>query len=164
MKRNLLPLMFFAAFGLLAVAIAVDCVRLAADAHDRVRLADDELKKHEVRLAKLLASSPQLSPEVKSALAAHETAVDTPARRAAYDDLVTSFRTSMSQSLDATNPLMRKFMDDTTGAINRRQLAEKPYEEELAAYDAYLTSWRGRIARMFSSAARVDFKKSGDSN
>ena len=160
MKRNLLPLMFFAAFALLAVAIAVDCVRLAADARDRVRMADDELKKHEVRLTKLLASSPQLSPEVKSAIATHEAAADIPSRHAAYDNVVTSFQKTMSQSLDATNPLDRKFMDDTAGAINRRQVAEKPYNEELAAYQAYLDSWRGQIARWFSTPAASDYQKS----
>ncbi len=153
--------MFLAAFSLLAVAIAVDCVRLAADARDRVRLADEELKKHEVRLAKLLASSPQLSPEVESAIAAHETAADILARHAAYDDLVASFRKTMSGSIDATNQLARKFMDDTAGAINRREIAEKPYEDESAAYETYLASWRGQIARMFSPAARTDFKAAG---
>ena len=157
MKRNLLPLLFLAAFSLLAVAVAVDCVRLAADARDRVRMADDELKKHEDRLATLVAGSPQLSPEAKIALATYRTADDPTARHAAYEQLVTNFRQTMSQTIDATNPLDRKFMDDTAGAINRREIAEKPYEEESAAYQAYLRSSRGRIARMFSSAARADF-------
>ena len=64
----------------------------------------------------------------------------------------------MSAAIDATNPLDRKFMDDTTGAINRRQVAEKPYDEESAAYQAYLASWRGQIARMISPVARADAK------
>ncbi len=158
MKYSLLPLIFLVAFGLLAAAVAVDCVRLASDARSRVRLADDELKKHEDRLATLIAGSPQLSPEVKTALATYRTADDPPARHAAYQQLVTIFRQTMSQTIDATNPLMRKFMDDTAGTINRREIAEKPYEEEYAAYRGYLASWRGRIARMFSPAARADFK------
>ena len=62
----------------------------------------------------------------------------------------------MSTTLDATNPLDRKFMDDTAGAINRRQVAEKPFDKELAAYQAYLQSWRGTIARMISPVARAD--------
>lgn len=162
MKRNLLPIIFLTTFGLLAVAIAVDCVRLAADARDRVRMADDELKKHEDRLATLLAGSPQLSPEVKTALAAYRTADDPTARHTAYQQLVTNFRQTMSQTIDATNPLDRKFMDDTAGAINRREIAEKPFDEEQAAYQAYLASWRGQIARVFSPAARADFKSAGD--
>ncbi len=164
MKRNLLPLMFLAAFGLLAVAIAVDCVRLAADARDRVRLADDELKKHEDRLATLLAGSPQASAEVKTAITAYRTAADPSARHAAYQELVASFRQTMSTAIDATNPLDRKFMDDTAGAINRREIAEKPYDEESAAYQAYLTNWRGQIARWFSSAARADVNVASKTN
>ena len=78
------------------------------------------------------------SPEAKTALAAYRTADDLTARHAAYQQLVTSFRQTMSQTIDATNPLDRKFMDDTAGAINRREIAEKPYEEEFTAYQAYL--------------------------
>jgi hypothetical protein len=156
MKRNLLPLIFLAAFSLLAVAIAVDCVRLAADAAERTRLADAELIKHETRLAKLLESSPLATPEVKQAVANYRSAKDWPTRHAAYESLTSSFQQSMSGKLDATNPLDRKFMDDMAGAINRRQVAEKPFDQELAAYQAYLNSWRGQIARWFSPVAYAD--------
>jgi len=156
MKRNLLPLMFFAAFALLAIAIAVDCVRLADDARRRVQLADQELQKHEDRLAVLLAASPEATPEVKDAIANFRAADSPQARRAAYQAMVSTFQQTMAGQLDATNPIARKFMDDTAGAINRQQIAEKPYEEELAAYQAYLASWRGQIARWFSSVARAD--------
>jgi hypothetical protein len=156
MKRYLLPLIFFAAFGLLAVAIAVDCVRLAGDARHRVRLADDELAKYEDRLATLLANSPHVTPEVKTAIAAYRTAADPPARQAAYRQLVATFQQTMSGSVDPTNPLDRKFMDETAGAINRREVAEQPFQEESAAYQQYLASWRGQIARLFSPTARAD--------
>jgi len=158
MKRNLLPLIFFAVFGLLAVAIAVDCVRLANDAKSRVMLADAELIKHETRLAKLLDASPQATPEAKEAVANYRSAKTWQARHEAYEALTSTFHQTMSGSLDATNPLVRKFMDDTAGAINRREIAEKPFDEERAAYRAYLASWRGSIARLFSPAARTDFK------
>lgn len=156
MKRNLLPLMFFAAFALLAVAIAVDCVRLASATAERVQLADVELIKHEKRLVSLLDASPHATPEVKSALADYRAARDVESRHAVYERLATSFQQTMSTTLDATNPLDRKFMDDTAGAINRRQVAEKSFDEELAARQAYLHSWRGTIARMISPAARAD--------
>jgi hypothetical protein len=54
----------------------------------------------------------------------------------------------------------RKFMDDAAGAMNRREVAQKQYDEELAAYQHYLNSWRGSVARMFSSQARLDAKVS----
>ena len=160
MKRYLLPLILLSAFALLAIAIVVDCVRLAGDARGRLDTADGELQKHEERLVTLLAASPQVTPQVKDAIAAYRAANDLQARHAAYQQVVASFRQTMNGAADATNPLDRKFMDDTAGAINRREIAEKPYDEESAAYQAYLASWRGTIARMISPAARADAKSS----
>jgi hypothetical protein len=156
MKRNLLPLMFFAAFALLAIAIAVDCLRLANDARGRVQLADQELQKHEDRLAVLLAASPAATPEVQDAITKSRAADSPQSRRAAYQTMVSKFQQTMAGQLDATNPLTRKFMDDTAGAINRHQIAEKPFDEEQSAYQAYLASWRGQIAQWFSSVAETD--------
>jgi hypothetical protein len=51
-------------------------------------------------------------------------------------------------------------MDDAAGAINRRQVAEKPFDAEEAAYLAYLASWRGQIAQWFSPTARADARSS----
>ena len=55
----------------------------------------------------------------------------------------------MSGKLDATNPLDRKFMDEADGAINRREVAEKQYDEEASDYLDFLNSWRGSIAKRF---------------
>jgi hypothetical protein len=158
MKRNLLPIIFFAAFALLAIAIAVDCVRLASDAQQRVALADNELGKYEGRLATLLAASPQVTPEVQQAIANYRSANSWQTRHALYEFIVSAFQQTMADKLDATNPLDRKFMDDAAGAINRRQVAEKPFDEEKDAYQAYLHSWRGTIARWFSPTASADAK------
>jgi hypothetical protein len=158
MKRNLLPLMFFGAFALLAIAIAVDCVRIASDLQSRVALADAELIKHETRLARLLDASSQATPEVKQAIANYRSAKNWQTRHEAYEALASSFQQSMADKLDATNPLDRKFMDDAAGAINRRQVAEKPFDEEDSAYQAYLASWRGQIAQWFLPTARSNAK------
>jgi hypothetical protein len=159
MKRNLLPLMFFAAFALLAVAIAVDCVRLAGEAAENTRLAYTDVAKQEERFAKLVAASPQVTPEVQSALAEYRTAQSIPERHASFDQLTAAFQQTMSPKLDATNPLDRKFMDDAAGAMNRRQVAEKPFQTELTAYQQYLNTWRGQIARWFSSPAARDHQQ-----
>lgn len=159
MKRYLLPLILLSAFALLAVAIVIDCVRLAGDARGRVEMADGELRKHEERLVTLLAASPQVTPQVKDAIAAFRAATDLQARHAAYKQVVASFRQTMNGAADATNPLDRKFMDDTAGAINRREVAEQPYDDEMAAYRAYLGSWRGGVARFFSSTAYADSQR-----
>jgi len=158
MKRNLLPMMFLSAFALLAMAIAVDCVRIAGDYQERVALADAELSKQETRLVNLLEASPQVTPEVTAAIASYRDAQDWPARHEAFEALAASVQQTMAGKLDATNPLDRKVMDDVAGAINRRQVAEKPFDEQEAAYQAYLASWRGQIAQWFSSSARADAK------
>jgi hypothetical protein len=155
MKRLLLPLILFAAFALLLVAIAVDCVRLANAAEERVQMADGELVKHETRLVKLLDAAPQATPEVKQAIAEFRAAKDLHSRHEAYESLVGSFQQSMAETIDATNPLNRKFTDDVVGAFNRRQVAVQSYDEEAAAQRAYLKSGRGQIAQMFSSSART---------
>lgn len=137
--------------ALLGGAVVWDCVRLAQDARHRVSLAEEEIAKHEGRLIRLLESSPQVSPEVETAIAAYQSANELSAKRAAYEEVVAAFRKTMSGSVDATNPLDRKFMDDVAGAINRRDVAEKPYEEELAAYQSFMDSGRGAVAGWFVS-------------
>jgi hypothetical protein len=149
-KRYLVIAAAVAMLALIAGAVALDCVRLAAQARHRVDLADHELAKHEQRLATLLASSPALTPEVKSAITAYEAPASPPARRAAYDKLVAAFRQSMQTAIDPTNALDRKFMDDVAGAINRHEIAAPSYDAEMSAYQAYLSSPRGAIARWFS--------------
>jgi hypothetical protein len=158
MKKLVLPLAILAMVGLLLGGVALDSGRMAAEARHRVDLADAELRKHEERLIKLLAGSKALSPEVRSAIAAYQGVDSLTARHAAFEELVVSFRQSMSTSVDPTNPLDRKFMDDMAGAINRREIAEKPFDKEWADYDTFLDSSRGRIARWFSPQAEADWK------
>ncbi len=158
MKKAVLPLAVLAMLGLIGAAVAWDCVRLAADARHRVELADEELQKHEQRLVTLLTGSPRLSREVHDAVNAHQETSGPQARHAAYDKLVASFRQTMSESIDPTNPLDRRFMDDIAGAINRREVAQKPYDNEVAEYHQFLQGHRGNVARWFSSQTRADWK------
>ena len=67
----------------------------------------------------------------------------------AYDALVASFNKTMSGKIDATNPLDRKLMDEAAGAINRREVAQKQYDNEAGEYLDFLNSWRGNIAKRF---------------
>lgn len=158
MKQLVLPLAILAMVGLVLGAFALDSARMAADARHRADLADGELRKHEERLLTLLAGSRQRSPEVGSAIAAYEAAEDLPARHKAYAQLVATFRQTMSASIDPTNPLDRKFIDDIAGAMNRREIAEQPFRDEWAVYEGFLNTLRGRIARWFSPQARTDWK------
>jgi hypothetical protein len=158
MKKLVLPLAILAMVGAVLGAFALDSARMAADARHRADLADGELRKHEERLLTLLAGSDRRSPEVGSAIMAYESAEDLPARHAAYAQLVARCRQTTSTSIDPTNPLDRKFMDDIAGAINRREIAEKPFQDEWTAYEEFLNTLRGRVARWFSPQARADWK------
>jgi hypothetical protein len=156
MKRLIVPVALVAMAGLLFAAIAVDCVRLAGAARERVELADAEMKKHELRLARLLAAAPNKVPETDAAVSAFDSASDSHARHEAYDRLVAIARSVQSQGIDPTNPLDRRFMDDIAGAINRREVARKQYDDEWAAYQQFLKSVRGSVAKLFSSHTRAE--------
>jgi hypothetical protein len=135
----------------IGIAAAWDCVRLAGDVRHRVELADAELRKHEERFMALVTGSPDLTPEVEAAVAIYRGAESMQERHAAYAAVVATFRKTMSRQADPTHPLDRKFMDDAAGAVNRREVAEKAYSEEIAAYREFVKSFRGRVARRFSS-------------
>jgi hypothetical protein len=154
MKKIVLPIAIVAMMLLLAAAYTWDSVRSAASARDRVLVADGEMRKHERRLEKLLADSPKAPTEVQSALATYRAAGDANTRRDAYGQLVSSIQKSMSRGLDPTNPLDRKFMDEIAGAINRREVAQKQFDEESTAYEQLLASFRGRVAQVFSAKHR----------
>ena len=153
MKKIILPLAIVAMMVLLAAAYTWDSVRTADNAHRRVELADEEMHKHEDRMVKLLSDSSQITPEVQAGIAAYQNATDPLTRQKAYEQLAASFQKTMSSKIDPTNPLDRKFMDDIAGAINRREVAQKQYDEESAAYKSLLSGVRGSLAKTFSSRA-----------
>lgn len=155
MKKLIIPAALLAMAIFIGVAFVVDCVRLAGAAHERVELADHELAKHETRLVKTLEGFNDRSPEVDTAIEEYAKTWEIEPRHAAYDKLVTSFQKTMAGEIDAANPINRKFMDDVAGAINRRQVAEKAFDDEWQAYQAFLKSQRGRVAQRFSSQERI---------
>jgi hypothetical protein len=157
MKKLVLPLGLLVMALVLGAAVAIDCMRLASDARHRVQLADDEMKKHEERLVKLLSGNSKVSPMVEAEVVTYEHADNRNNRHLYFDEVVASVRKA-TPSIDPTNPLERKFMDDIAGAINRREIAEKQYDEESTAYQKFLGSWQGKMARVFSSQARADSK------
>jgi hypothetical protein len=156
-KKLILPLGIAAMLLLIGAAVVWDCLLLDADARHRVALADGELKKHEERLVKLLLGSPKSSPEVTTAITVWEQAKDIPTRHAAYEDIVAAFRKTMFDDFDPNNTLDRKFADDVAGAINRREVAQKPYDEERALYQNFLNSINGAIVRQFNTQSQKDW-------
>lgn len=156
MRKLIVPLALLAMGVLLAAAVAIDCVRLAQDAYHRVELADAEMAKNEIRLVKQMEGRPNVAPGVQAAIEKVKSSHDRKERIAAYDSVVAAFRNSSSAELDPNNILDRKFTDEAAGAMNRRDVAQKQYDAERASYDAYMSSWRGRIAGTFSHTLPAD--------
>jgi len=158
MKKLVLPIAIVLMMVLIAAAYVWDSVRAATEARHRVDLADQEMQRHEERMLKLLSDHPKATPEVKAAVTSFHDVANTPQKRLdAYGQIVASFKSTMAAQVDATNPLERKFMDDIAGAMNRREVAHKQYDEESTAYQRFLGGFRGRIARLLSSSARSDW-------
>jgi hypothetical protein len=157
MKKLVLPSAIVLMMVFIAAAYTWDSVRAAAAARHRVDLADQEMQNHEQRLVKLLEEHPKATPEVKAAVASFHSGASTPEqRREAYAQVVASFKSTMAGQIDATDPLDRKFMDDIAGAMNRREVAQKQYEEESNAYQRFTGGFRGRLAGLLSPSASVD--------
>jgi hypothetical protein len=150
MKKLIVPLALVAMAALLCAAMAIDCVRLANAARHRVELADAEMQKYETRLANILAAAPKKTSETDTAVLAFQNAADLKSRHDAYERLVAVARAVQAEKTDPTNPADRKFMDDIAGAINRRAIARKQYDDELEAYQEFSASLRGKIAQFFS--------------
>jgi hypothetical protein len=159
MRKLIVPFAILAMAALLVGAVAVDSVRLALAAHYRAEMADWEMAKNEMRLVTLLESSAKATPEVQSAIANLKSIHGRAARMDRYDALVAAFRKTMAGAVDPTNPLDRKFMDDAAGTMNRREVAQKEFDVERAAYNAYVNSWRGRLAQKLSTPIRRDADK-----
>jgi uncharacterized protein YPO0396 len=152
MRKLILPLAMLAMALLLGAAVVIDCVRLAHNAEHRADLADAEMAKNELRLANVIDGSPKATPEVHATIAKLRSAQGRGERIDAYNSLVANLRNTISSQIDATNPLDRKFMDEAAGAMNRREVAQKEYDEELVPYGAYMKTWRGKVAMAFSGS------------
>lgn len=150
MKFIVLPLAVLVMLALVAVAFAWDCVRLEHQAAERLAVADAELTRPEQRLVATLNGLPEVPADVTAALATYRAAQTRPERHAAYADLQATTERSLVTSLDATNPLSRRVMDEVAGAINRRTIAEKTYAAQQSQYQAWQQSFRGRVASVFT--------------
>jgi|RhiMethySRZTD1v2_1073278.scaffolds.fasta_scaffold354108_3 DNA-binding SARP family transcriptional activator len=162
MKKLALPIAIVAMMLLIGAAYTWDSVRAASAARHRVDLADQELQKQEQRLVKLLSENPKTNADMQTVMAEYKNAGSADVRRHAYEQLASAVKTSMSTKFDPTNPAERSMMDNILGAINRHEVAQKMYEEESAAYQAFLASFRGSLSKTFSSSARRDSKAADD--
>ncbi|MBX3412173.1 MAG: hypothetical protein KF708_05590 [Pirellulales bacterium] len=149
MKYIILPLSVVVMSGLIASAFVWDCVRLDRRYAAQLSAVDGELLKHETRLITAVQGMPRVPDDVNAAIEQYRAAGGRKDRHAAYATLKSTTERSLNTSLDPTNPLARRVMDDVAGAINRRSLAEKPYGDAQGQYQAWQNSFRGRVAGNF---------------
>lgn len=161
MRRLIVPLALLAMGLLLGVAVVIDCVRLARDAQNRVLVTDGAMVTQEIRFAKQLEGNAKTGAAVRAAIEKFKAIHTRQERMAAYDELVVAFRNSASEKIDPNNQLDRKFLDEATGAINRRDVAQKQNTEEQAVYEAFMNSWRGKLAAFVSTGVRRDAERWG---
>jgi hypothetical protein len=118
-------------------AVRMDCARIADDYDEQVRLVDAELQRLEVRYLKLLKVSPQAQAELdpSSEYAAARTADE---RHQAFRRLTEMHPASGGGPSTS---------DDAAGAFNRWQILDREYQARAEERDAYMHSWRGKIAK-----------------
>lgn len=149
MKRLVIPIGLLAMAVVVAVAFVWDCVRIDGDHREQVALADADLQRNEDRLVQALRGLGEPSPALQVAIDAHASAKSRDARHTAYGRLRAEAEQALTQVKDPNQPAARKVIDDVSGAINRRRVAEQAYQQSVAALDQWRGTFRGATARRF---------------
>lgn len=125
--------------AVLLAAVRADCVRLA-EAHDaEVRVVDDELVKLERRWLEL-ALAPYDEVKKKSQRSIYDAASEIDERHAAFR------RGLDAPPLPFRNEEPQVNTDELQGIFNRWEIMERDYLKRAAERDAFMNSWRGKIA------------------
>lgn len=140
MRKLILVIAVFVMGGIMVGAFTIDSVRLTLAARDRVAVADDALKTAEIRLVRTLSAWGDAPESVKSAIQAYQAAKTPEERRGAYDGLVAA-----TQQAITSQPPIATTKDDIAGAINRRVVVERPFNEVKEEYDRWRKTTRGRL-------------------
>lgn len=149
MRKLILVIAVLVMGAIMAGAFAMDSVRLTLAAREQVANADDALKTAEIRLVRTLSAWGDAPESVKSAIQAYNAATTPEERRGAYDELVAA-----TQQAITSQPPITTTKDDIAGAINRRVVAERPFNEVKEEYDRWLKTPRGRLGEQILDKSR----------
>jgi hypothetical protein len=130
----------------IALAFAWDSVRALRAAREDVAEVDRELRLQEERLVSLVGGVPGLSERVRAEARAWSEADGRSARHAAYDTFVDDVRSDVLANLDAEDPNARRLADGVAGALNRRDIAFRSYDDGMTACRMVAATRRGRVA------------------
>ncbi len=155
MRKLLLPAGLLAMLAVFGLAFAWDSVRVVSAARQRVVLADSEVRLQEERLVALAAAPPVADAALAEALATYRAAQGVAARRAAYESLWIAATAAGGATPAEPSTAARRWLDDTAGAANRRTIADRHYQEELANFRALVQSLRGSLAEQLRSGSSI---------
>lgn len=146
------PIPYFVAVGaafitMISGAIFVDCRRLVAAAEADAERVDAELRTYEEKYVSSVRSITGEDSALVSAMEAYNQSTSDPLekRRGAFEDLIAASSSALSRKGVPAAPLERRLADELAGALNRRAIAEKRYDEARGALRDMCASWRGTI-------------------
>lgn len=131
--------------ALLAGAFCLDAVRLTREAEAPVAVVDDELQSQENRFLQALSSwsaAPQtLKPLVESLAKASSRDV----RHKEFNVLVAATNRALQDAARAGQTPPATINDNLAGAVNRRTVIDRQYQEKVAALRQFQQSFIGQV-------------------
>jgi hypothetical protein len=141
---------------LIAGAFIWDCSRAVEAARELVRETDRELSSQEERIIRSLPAAGILGPEIDRAVGRYHSAKAPAEKRLCFEGVLTlaskSTPGSTPGALDPNDLVGRRAADEYTGALNRRQIALRGYEDAVAALDELMLGTRGAIGARFAAS------------
>lgn len=133
---------------LLTAAVAWDAVRGLRVTHRLVVDNDREIRLQEERFLSNLAPVGVTPEDVRDETARFRQAQSRTERESVFQELIV--RIGSLKPIMPGDPVARRAADEYAGALNRRQVALRRYQEAATEYNAASQTWTGRLARCLS--------------
>lgn len=139
---------------LLILALCFDSASEIQAVRSQLETVDTELKLHEERYLREISSFPNIPGELTESIQRYRTTDTISARHRLFNDLTTQAQRFLLGRDPSSNQLERKMLDEMAGALNRRQIAERHFQEALQECKRVQSSWRGTLGGVFSGGAQ----------
>lgn len=134
---------------LLIFAFCFDSANAVQSARTQLETVDSELKLQEARYIREISSFPDLPGKVTENIRRYQEAQAISIRHQLFGDLTTEAQKFLLGRDASSNQLQRKILDELSGALNRRQIAERHFQEALRECKQTMSSFRGTIGGVF---------------
>lgn len=126
---------------LLLVAIAFDARTSALKEFNEIANLDQEIKRHEGKVIDQLAVLDISDSATVALLNSYRSAESSQERQRQFSALIAHTQAELVKRSDASDPLKRRVVDEFLGALNRRQVVERRYSDQVAQYNRSGDSW-----------------------